>query len=209
MDATAGTNEHPGQPKGKRKIRNFLLDKRFQLRWALAVVFATALIVAVMGYFLYRTVGDSTDQILVQKLADPILTKEAVNAFFIQAESDKRSTILILLSGLVSLVLLLGGLTIIYTHKIAGPVYKLRKILASIDGKNLQLFARLRHADELQEVFVDFDNMFRRIREQRRDDIKELEAIRALVEKGADSEQALKKLDGLLKMYRSSVAMDK
>jgi nitrate/nitrite-specific signal transduction histidine kinase len=209
MNAMARSNEHPGSGKGQRKIRNFLLDKRFQLRWALAVVLATAIIVAVMGYFLYRTIGDSTDQILVQKLADPILTKDAINAFFRQADSDKRVTLLILLAGLVSLVLLLGGLTIIYTHKIAGPVYKMRKLIASIDGKNLQLVVKLRRADELQEVFVDFDNMFRRLREHRRDDIKEMEAIRSMFEKGEDKEQAVARLDNLIKMYQSSVAMDK
>jgi nitrogen fixation/metabolism regulation signal transduction histidine kinase len=173
------------------------------------VVLATAIIVAVMGYFLYRTIGDSTDQILVQKLADPILTKDALNAFFKQAEFDKQGTLLILSAGLISLVLLLGGLTIIYTHKIAGPVYKLRKLIAAIDGRNLQVFAKLRHADELQEVFVDFDNMFRRLRGHRREDMKELEAIRSLLEKATDKEQALKRLDGLIKMYRESVEMDK
>ena len=208
MGATS-SNDSSGKHMGKRKIRNFLLDKKFQLRWALAVVLATAAIVAGMGYFLFRTIGDSTDQILVQKLADPVLTKEAVDAFFRQAESDKRTTFVILAAGLLSLVLLLGGLTIIYTHKIAGPVYKLRKLLSSIDGTRLQVFAKLRQDDELQEVFADFANMFRRMRERRREDIKGLEAVRSIVEKGGDAHEAVDRLDSLLKTYRASVEMDK
>ncbi|MCP4604301.1 MAG: hypothetical protein GY847_27900 [Proteobacteria bacterium] len=206
MEATAQKAGHPEQPK--RHLRNFLLDKRFQLRWVLRIVFATSIVVAVMGYFLYQTVGDATDQILAQKLGDPMLTEEAQNAFIKQAAEDKRETLMKLVAGLVLLVVVLGGLTIVSTHKIAGPVYKMRKLFGSIDGHNLQLWAKLRRADELQEAFIDFDNMLRRIREHRRKDTEELESIRSLIAQGKANEQTLKQIDDLITQYRDSVKMD-
>ncbi len=42
----------------KRKWRNFLLDKRFQLKYTLAVVLVSSVISLVMGYFLYQFYDD-------------------------------------------------------------------------------------------------------------------------------------------------------
>ncbi|MCP4676898.1 MAG: hypothetical protein GY854_15555 [Deltaproteobacteria bacterium] len=208
MGSTAEMSQPAAHAKPKRHMRNFLLDKRFQLRWVLRVVFAASVIVAVMGYFLYRTVGEATDQMLAQKLGDPVLTQEALEAYITQAEKDKREVAKGLIGGLVFLVLLLGVLTIVATHKIAGPVYKMRKLFSSIDGRNLQLWAKLRKADELQEAFVDFDNMLRRIREHRQEDTKDLESIRALLAEGKGNEQAIEQMEEIIARFHASVKMD-
>lgn len=201
------TRTSPERQKPKRHLRNLLLDKRFQLRWVLRVVIATSIIMTVMGFFLYRTVEHATDQMLAQQLADPMLTKEGFEAFVKQADYDKSITIFTIAAGLFSLVLLLGGLTIVYTHKIAGPIYKMRKLFATIDGKNLQLWGKLRNDDELQEVFVDFDDMLRRLRESRQDDTADLEKIRALVDKNEHSAKVLESLDQLIARFKDSVKM--
>jgi hypothetical protein len=209
MEATAKPNtETGGNQPVKRHMRNYLLDKRFQLRWVLRVVVTVSIIVAVMGYFLYKTVGDATDQITMQKMVDTDLTEEAQKAFIDQAERDKILTIIKLVTGLVTLVVLLGLMTIVATHKIAGPAYKMRKLFTSIDGTKLQLWGKLRKADELQEAFVDFDNMIRRIREHRRDDIEKLESIRSVVADGKADEETMSKLDEIIKTYHDSVKMD-
>ncbi len=200
MENTVETTQ--GDQK-KRLVRNFLLDSRFQLRWAFRAVLAITLIVAVMGFFLYRTVSDASDQLITQKAGEPGLTNEAFEEFQAQAAEDKTVTLGILIGGLVSLVLLIGGLTIIYTHKIAGPVYKIRKLLNSIDGNNLQLWAKLRRDDELQQVFVDIDSMLRRIRQQRRKDIEVLEGAR---EECGDTEKA-SQLNQLIDTYNKSIEM--
>ena len=209
METKAQTETSPKQEKPKRHLRNLLLDTRFQLRWVLRVVIATSIIMAVMGFFLYRTVGQATDQMLAQQLADPTLTTEGFEAFVKQSEYDKRVTLFTIVGSLVTLVLLLGGLTIVYTHKIAGPIYKMRKLFSTIDGKNLQMWAKLRNDDELQEAFIDFDNMLRRLRESRQDDISDLEKIRALVDKNEPSENLLESLDQLIARFDDSLKMDK
>ena len=207
MEATAGAGQKRDSEQPKRHLRNFLLDKRFQLRWVLRVVFAVSVIVMVMGYFLYKTVAEATDQMTTAVMGQA-LTDEAAKAFQEQAERDKAKTLLVLVGALCSIVVLLGGATIVSTHKIAGPVYKMRKLFSSIDGRNLQLWAKLRRADELQEAFVDFDNMIRRIREHRREDIAILKEIRASVDGTGQSGEAARKIDALIEGYEKSVTME-
>ncbi|HUT76937.1 MAG TPA: hypothetical protein VM285_04585 [Polyangia bacterium] len=202
-------NEHdvPAGASAKRQVKNYLLDKGFQLGWVARVVVATTVIVAVMGWFLYRTVADATDQLLAAKLADIDLTEAAVQAFIEQAELDKIGTLLMLGGGLFLLVLLLSVVTIIVTHKVAGPVYKMKKLLADIDGEHLQLWAKLRKGDELQDAFREIDEMLRRLRESRQGDIEEIESARAEIP-GSGGAAATERLDRLVARYRASVRMD-
>jgi hypothetical protein len=207
MGATSGADQNQENVKPKRRIRNFLLDKRFQLGWVLRVVLAVSIIVSIMGYFLYDTVSDATDQMLVE-VQDPAMTAIAWDLFREQAQADKAKTMWALIAWLVSIVVVLGVLTIISTHKIAGPVYKMRRLFSEIDGRNLQLWAKLRKSDELQEAFIDFDNMIRRIRENRREDIELLKEIHALIEHDENQRAAAEKLGALIASHEKSVKMD-
>ena len=192
----------------QRKLKNLLIDRKFQMRWVSRVIITITIIVGVMGYFLYRTVADATDQMLAQKLGDLELTEAAINAFVAQAQSDKLMTVYKLAAWLAALALFVSGATIVLTHKVAGPIYKMRKIFKTIDDRNLRLAGRLRKGDELRETFEDFDDMLRRLREQRRADLEVLKTIRAAC---ADSEAAQKfapELDALIEKFRESVRMD-
>lgn len=205
MEAKTARDNPTQQEKPKRHIRNLLLDKQFQMRWVLRVVITVALIVTVMGFFLYQTVGNATDQMLAQQLADPMLTKEAFDAFVERSVYDKNITLLKIAGGLCSLVVLLGGLTIIYTHKIAGPLHRMRRLCTTIDGKSLQLFVKLRKSDDIQEAFIEFDNMLRRLREARQEDINRLEEIQTLLQRGDNQDLAVKKLDEFVTYFKDSV----
>jgi len=203
----ASVQGSPSGPKAKRHIRNFLIDKNFQMGWVLRVTVVTAVIVGIMGYFLYGTLAESTELMVMQAMAQEGMSPAAQEAFIKQAGSDKTRTLLTLGGGLLGLVILLGLMTIIATHKIAGPAYKIRRLLSSIDGDHLQLWAKLRKGDELHEVFQEFDDMVQRLREARHQDVKELESIRAELLAGKASPETMERLDKLLDDYRNSVKM--
>ncbi len=203
----ASVQGSPSGPKAKRHIRNYLIDKNFQLGWVLRVTLVTAVIVGIMGYFLYGTLAESTELMVMQAMAQEGMSPAAQEAFIKQAGSDKTRTLLTLGGGLLGLVLLLGLMTIVATHKIAGPAYKIRRLLSSIDGDHLQLWAKLRKGDELHEVFQEFDDMVQRLREARHQDVKELESIRAELLAGKVSPETMERLDKLLESYRNSVKM--
>ncbi len=197
-----------GPQKAKRRIRNLLIDSRFQLKWVVRVIFVITVIVAVMGYFLYRTVADATDQLVAQQLGNAALGEQAFQAFMRRAEADKSITIIKLVAWLVALVVVVSGATIVLTHKVAGPVYKMRTIFRAVSGDNLHIGGRLRRGDELREAFDDFDEMLRRLRDQRRGDLETLTKIRDALAKNEDVPKSVSQIEDLIDKYGRSVRTD-
>jgi hypothetical protein len=200
------------QPSGttpfvKRKIRNFLIDRRFQLGWVVRVAFVTALILGVMGYFLFRTLGESTDMMVAQTLAVGGLTPDAQQRIIEKGAHDERMAVVALGCGLVFLLILLSAMTIVATHKIAGPAVKMKKLLSEIDGDHLQLWAKLRKGDELHETFRELEEMLRRLREARHEEIEELEEISTALRDAGFDTASVTRLEGIVSRYRSSIAM--
>lgn len=207
MSDTAQDNSTTGNVQAKRRIRNLLIDRQFQLRWVVRIILIITVIVFVMGYFLYRTVADSTDQMLAQKLGDLELTEASIQAFVSQAETDKAVTIYKLVAWLVTLALVVSGATIVMTHKVAGPVYKMRRIFRSINDDNLHLMGKLRKGDELKEAFDDFDDMLRRLREQRKSDVEIIARFRAAVDSGNELDASKSEVDALIQKFRESIRL--
>jgi methyl-accepting chemotaxis protein len=50
-------------------------------------------------------------------------------------------------------------ISIFFTHRIAGPVYRLRQIMRDVGDGNLSQFAQFRKEDELRELAAGFDEM--------------------------------------------------
>jgi hypothetical protein len=206
MDSSA--SQSVAAPQAKRKIRNFLIDRRFQLGWVARVALVTALILGAMGYFLFNTLAESTDMMVAQTLAVEGLAPSAQQAFIEQGLRDKRSAIIELASGLAGILVLLSLMTIVATHKIAGPAYKMKRLLADIDGDHLQLWAKLRRGDELHDMFEQLEETLRRLREGRHRDIEEIEsAIGALHAAGAPG-APLAALERIATRFRGSVEMN-
>jgi hypothetical protein len=86
-------------------------------------------------------------------------------------------------------------------------VFKMKKLLSDIDGEHLQLWAKLRKGDELQDAFREIDEMLRRLRESRQGDIEEIEAARAAITGPGDA-AATERLERLVERYRASIRMD-
>ena len=62
------------------------------------------------------------------------------------------------LSGL-ALVLLLGTMGIVITHRIVGPVHKMKRLLRRVSTGRLAIDERLRRGDELEDLFDTFLQM--------------------------------------------------
>lgn len=195
-------------PQTKRKIRNFLIDRTFQLGWVFRVAVVAAIIVGVMGYFLYSTLAESAELIAGQALGLPGMAPEAQNAIIEQGEKDKLYSLLVLTSGLLGLVVLLSMMTIVATHKIAGPAYKMKRLFSQVTGERMQLWEKLRKGDELHDIFYAFNDMLKRLRESRHMDTEKLESVVALLEEEGVSPDKLAPLKEISEKFKKSVAMD-
>jgi hypothetical protein len=173
--------------KPKRLMRNFLLDKRFQLKYTFAVVVISAFISVILGAFIYEAQQEVFDanrensQLLA--LDDPEMNadmqKELAKA---DSEIEKRNSklIIMLVLSLGGLVFLLSVLGIVATHKIAGPAYAMRRVMKLIaDGKHPEV-RKLRRGDELRAVSMELKRMADTLRER---DEKDVEGLKSALEK--------------------------
>ncbi len=192
--------------KPKRKLKNFLLDWRFQLKYTLAVVLVTTAISLVLGIFLYNTQQEvfsanrENSQLLT--LDDPEMN-QAIQAELAKAdaliEARNRVLILTLVATLGGLVLVLTLLGIVATHKIAGPAYAMKRLMSMIaDGKHPHV-RKLRKGDELVEVSMELKRMADNLRQR---DEEELQGLKDLQDKLKDATnipaQSLARLDKII-----------
>jgi|GEM_PF-1638075 len=161
--------------KHRRKLRNYLINKRFQLKYTFMIIGLCTILVVLLSIPLYRTVSYASDQLVAQALQNPMYSSDAqVNLLIKSVERDKQKTIIILAAFLITLLIGLSLSSIYVTHKIAGPMYKMMKLLSGVHGNNLRMDGRLRKGDELVELFQSFDDMLERLRQYRREEISAL-----------------------------------
>ena len=77
----------------------------------------------------------------------------------------------VLISVLSLLVIGIGLAGIIVTHRIAGPIYKMKRLLGYVGDGHLMLTEKLRKGDELQHFYDAFEKMVESLRKRQQDEI--------------------------------------
>jgi nitrate/nitrite-specific signal transduction histidine kinase len=221
MTTAATSPEHGGY---KRSVRNYLLDSRFQLKYAGFLVSVAVVISCVMGAVLYQStravVGESSALIEESKKVSEVSrmnvkdlaadSPELLTEFNREADAHDRAIsdqqdLLIrrqkwmiesLVGGLALMVVLIGLLGIYFTHKVAGPVYKMTGLLKKVGEGNLHVDSRLRRGDELRDFFATFTEMVSGLRGIETRQLHEVEAALAALDR-ADKDEAVAALGRL------------
>jgi hypothetical protein len=171
------------RPVYKRKVKNYLLDVGLQLRYTAAIVIVAVALTIVLGHRIYRATQDTSKVILWTGLVDPATSQELQSQF---AQSD-RTVLLGIIGFGVILVLSIGGVGILLTHKVAGPLYKISSFFGRIrDNKLGPAPAKLRKGDELQDFYLSFRDMHTAIRGRTEEDVRVLENALAALEGSPD-----------------------
>lgn len=208
----------------QRRARNYLLDPRFQLKYAGFLVAIAVLLSAVLGSQLWitsnavitesqRTVQQGQEtvrrghQLLAEskKVSDVVamnITRDPVyadnpelakvfadenaqrerkladeqrrlerDAADLQTQagylaSQQRRTMFVLFGGLGLLVIAIGLTGIVFTHKVAGPIYKMKRLLRGVGDGKLHVGTGLRKGDELKHFFDAFVDMVEQLRKR-------------------------------------------
>lgn len=189
MPANAETmpqQQQSGPPK--RRLRNFLLNPRFQLKYTGMVVAVSVVVACILGYLVYQ---HSTDLTAAVTAADMInaMTPEAQELLIEESEAQDRRILYGIIGGIVLLALALGVTGIVVTHKVVGPTFKLKRLIRDVAGGHLKIEGRLRKGDELQDLFIAFEEMVASLRERQVAEIVRLdEAIEKAKASGASDE---------------------
>ena len=224
--ADAPAHLAPANGRHRRQIRNYLLDRRFQLKYAGYFVAIALVLSGALGGILWTTAkqllaqsqsnvekgrevvaeGRKVSQVVEMNIVkDPDYNgdPELLQAF---REGDQKyiaklaaqqaalegqarelerlyatsARVLLVALGLFVVLVALGG--ILVTHRVAGPVYKMKRLIGEVAEGRLREPGKLRRHDELVEFFAAFDAMVRALRSQREEELAELE--RALADLG-------------------------
>jgi hypothetical protein len=93
-----------------------------------------------------------------------------------------------LVGGLALMVVLIGLLGIYFTHKVAGPVYKMKRLLKQVGQGSLRVEARLRKGDELQDFFDAFTQMVAGLRDMEKRQLDDLDKALDALGRGASDD---------------------
>ncbi|HSC87669.1 MAG TPA: HAMP domain-containing protein [Polyangiaceae bacterium] len=255
-------SQSPSGGRHQRRLRNLLLDRRFQLKYTGYLVAITLLLSVSLGSILFRTSSEVLSQseqnvaqgerivklgrevvdesrkvsavVRMNIVKDPVYQNnpdllEAFNQdaaaqdqrlesqrgeleaqrryLNIQAESLRgfqRGLLWVLTGVLALLVVAIGVAGIVVTHRVAGPIYKMKRHLGDVAAGDLSVPRGLRKGDELVEFFAAFCHMVESLRASRESQAGEVE--RLLVElDGKLSSEERASLEGLRASLRAGL----
>ena len=126
--------------RNQRKIRNLLLDRGFQLKYAAFALGLSTLLSTALGFFWFRQMKENSRMVLLNGDFDPAFA-QALAASDAQAVGS-----LVLMVILFNLFLAIG--TIVLTHRVAGPIFVFRRFLREIEAGGFPSIRDLRKGDE-------------------------------------------------------------
>jgi methyl-accepting chemotaxis protein len=160
----------------KRQLRNYLLDRRFQLKYTSMVVGVTLTVASLLGAVAYSESKGQTEALQIQLAVQPDLDPQVAAHLDAFGKQRDRQMLAGILAGIALLTLALGLTGIVITHKIIGPAYRIRKLLATVARGHLKVEGALRKGDELQDVFGAFNDMVNTLRTRQSEEIAQLDA---------------------------------
>jgi hypothetical protein len=166
----------------KRKMRNYLINTRLQLRFASWLLAVAAAISVVLGWVLWRSYAETSR---VVALADPDVAEALAAAF----ASEDRARMVWLAAALAVVLVCLLGFAVVMTHRIAGPAFAIGRTCRQVGEGIYERPRPLRQRDMLVELADEAAQMVDgvRAREEAEREVV-LAAVRRLQEPGATAE---------------------
>lgn len=123
-----------------QKRRIYFIDKEFQTKYILLTIFL--LLTYTFAFIII--------------IFSPYILTLYFDFYSLSEKAEAARTLLILHAkvwpGIAGIILLFGVLSIFITHKIAGPLYRLKKTISEITNGNLDVKVKLRKGDDLKDL---------------------------------------------------------
>lgn len=143
------------------------------------------------------------DASILQKRSEDLKAQAA------EVKTQQQALLLGLVVMLTLLVVAIGVAGIVVTHKIAGPIFKMKRLLRQIGEGKLVLREKLRKGDELQHFFETFEKMVEDLRRQQKTEIAKVDEILGRLADAPVSQRGHKEVDAdgvaLLKKLREEM----
>lgn len=161
MDPSANTQATTPAPSAfhKRRVKNYLINTKLQLRFASWLLAVAATISVVLGWVLWRSYAETSR---VVALMDPEVADSLAAAF----ASEDRVRMIWLAVALAVVLICLLGFAVVMTHRIAGPAFVIARTCRQVADGNLERPRPLRERDMLVELGDDVAHMVDALRER-------------------------------------------
>lgn len=124
-----------------------------------------------------------------------------------KTKKQQQTMLLSLVGGLSFLVVLIGMVGIYITHKVVGPIYKMKLLLRQVGDGKLNFHGKPRKGDELQDLFEVFSATVDKLKARQAAEVEELTEAMAEAKATGASEGALAKIEHVRDEMKS--ALDK
>jgi hypothetical protein len=185
---------------GVRARRVYLVDRGFQLKYALLMAGAGALVALIFGLWLHQAHAQAIE---VAGL-DPALREEL-------AQGDRQ--LLVAFAGIAALLALaLGLLGIVMTHRVAGPVSVMGHYVSVLARGAFPRMRTLRKTDELRSFFMVFIDAVDQLKARERGHVELLETsvsrMKAALPKAPELREAIEPLEREIRARRAALGAD-
>jgi len=163
------------RPRYKRKLSNYLLDKRLQLRYVLLVTVLSALIAGTLGYLIYEQMHQASKEVAANLAA----LDDAEFQQQVAHDMARRDQMLIykMAGAGVGLVVILSLYLVLMTHKVAGPLYKVSMYFDRMTVGKLGQVTPLRKGDMLVDFYDGFREMHGAVRQRLQHDAAAMQKL--------------------------------
>ncbi len=138
-------------PKEQRSKTNILVMPGFQGRMIFFIILAGLICAALNGYLYYSYVVDSYDFILRHSSLSKELIDQRYRDLFVFGVSLGAATLLV--------ILIIATWALVITHRAAGSVYHIKRVIDEIRSGNNKERVHLREKDEFQDLAEAFNQM--------------------------------------------------
>ncbi len=197
--ATPGLPPTAPRPKYKRRLSNYLLDKKLQLRYVLVVTILSGVIAGALGFLIYQQNRAASESI--EEDLKVLMQKSSADGFEEQIASDlesgDRALVYKMIAIGIGLVLILSMYLVVMTHRVAGPLFKISMYFDRMAEGRLGRVTPLREGDMLQDFYDTFKAMHETVRARAASDADAMESALKRLREGAAAGKIAGELDAL------------
>lgn len=162
-----------GGGKPKRSFKHLLLDWRFQLKYTAMILGVATVISVALGTVLLQKIRESSRMLELEAAVDEV--------FQAQLAAQDASLVALLVGGFVAFLVVLGIASVLITHRMAGPIFVMRRYIATLGAGKIPKVRNLRRGDEFLELYETMRSAIDAIEAREQDEIAALQrAIEAI-----------------------------
>lgn len=173
------------------KRKQYIVDKPFQFRYLFQILMTIFIAVIVVSFTIFYIVWD---KIIKEFFYIPDAAKKISNIFISTSE--------VLIIPIVILLVIFSIAAIFFSHKIAGPIYRVEKIAEELKKGNLNIDIRFRKGDELHHLADTLNHMISGIKNLIKSDKEIIDSLIIVVTK---LQNDIKKSRGLKKDVKFTI----